>query len=165
MSWRPPVLILLAIALIGAGYVYLPYIGWSDSQADARGRAEAYLAAVVGGSKDRGWSLLEGSGRTEYGSEDAYRRLMTEADWSRFQWELRYNGVCDDGECSFVLYLANEASSAPDVAWSDGPGDPGVLVPTEGATDQGEAFIGVRQRGWFGGIGVEVSGVTSATGG
>jgi hypothetical protein len=158
-TWRIPALAIAAIAVAGLAYIYLPYVGWSDSDTDARARTEAYLAAVVGGSEDRGWSLLEASGRNAYGSEDAYRRLMSEADWSDFRWELRYNGVCDDGVCSFVLRLHNGRDSAPEAAWSDGPGDPGVLVSTYDATNQGEAFIGVRQRGWFGGIGVEVSGI------
>jgi hypothetical protein len=158
--WRMLAVTLLAILLIGAGYIYLPYIGWSDSRADARARAEAYLGAVVGGSEDRGWSLLEASGRNEFGSEETYRRLMAEADWSQFTWELRNNGVCDDGMCSFVLHLPNGRDSAPEAAWSDGPGDPGVLVSTYGAANQGEAYFGVLQRGWFGGIGVGVSGVS-----
>lgn len=159
MSWRAPLLILLAVALAGAGYGYLPYVGWSDSQADARARAEAYLAAVVGGTEDRGWKLLESAGRGEYGSEDNYVRLMSEADWADFAWELVNNAVCDDGVCSFILRLPNGRNSAPEVAWSDGPGDLGVLISTEGATDRGDAFIEVLQRGWFGGIGVEVFGV------
>jgi hypothetical protein len=100
-----------------------------------------------------------------YGSEDAYRRLMIEADWSEFIRELRYNGVCDDGVCSFVLRLPNGRSSAPDVAWSDGPGDPGFLISTKestaGARQAGEASIEVLQRGWFGGTGVVVFGALS----
>jgi hypothetical protein len=110
------------------------------------------------GTEDRGWNLLEASSRGEYGSQDAYRRLMSEADWSDFTWELLDNGVCDDGLCSFVLHLPNGRDSAPDVAWSDEPGHPGVLASTQDATDTGEAFIDVIQRGWFGGIGVMVSG-------
>jgi len=82
MSWRAWALILVAVAVLLVGKVYLPYVGWSNSNADARARAEAYLLAVAGGSEDRGWSLLEASGRNEYGSEDTYRRLMVAADWS-----------------------------------------------------------------------------------
>lgn len=160
-SWRRPALVVVVIAVGALAYTYLPYVGWSNSDADARARTEAYLAAVVGGSEDRGWDLLEPSGRNAYGSEDAYRRLMAEADWSQFMWELRYNGVCDDGVCSYVLRLPNGTTSAPDVAWSDGPGDPGFLTSTgdSPAAQVGEAFIGVLQRGWFGGIGVGVSGL------
>jgi hypothetical protein len=153
---RLAVLVVL-IGLVWAGYVYLPYVGWSDSHADAEARAKAYLAAVVGGSEDRGWSLLVPDGRDAFGSEDEYRQVMADADWSAFDWELRYNGVCDDGVCSFVLHLPNGADSAPEAAWSDGPGDPGVLAPTYDAPQfKGEAFLEVRQRGWFGGIGVWV---------
>jgi hypothetical protein len=65
------------------------------------------------GTEDRGWNLLEASSRGEYGSQDAYRRLMSEADWSDFTWELLDNGVCDDGLCSFVLHLPNGRDSAP----------------------------------------------------
>lgn len=160
-TWRIPALVVAAIAVAGLAYIYLPYVGWSNSDADARARTEAYLRAVVGGSEDRGWSLLEPSGRSAYGSEDAYRRLMAEADWSEFTWELRYNGVCDDGFCSYVLRLPNGRASAPEVAWSVGPDDPGFLTSTgdSPAAQQGEGFIGVRQRGWFGGIGIGVSGV------
>jgi hypothetical protein len=53
MNWRAPVLVLLAIALIGAGYIYLPYLGWSNSRTEAIARVEAYLVAVVGGKEDR----------------------------------------------------------------------------------------------------------------
>jgi hypothetical protein len=159
--WRLVVGALLAILVVVAGYIYLPYVGWNNSRPEARARAEAYLAAVVGGSEDRGWSLLEASGRNEFGSEEAYRRLMDAADWSQFTWELRYNGVCDDGVCSFVLHLPNGRASAPEAAWSHGSGDPGVLVATDRASDLGEAYFGVLQRGWFGGIGVGVSGVSS----
>jgi len=158
MRWRVPLVILLAVAMVGVGYVYLPYVGWSDSNADARARAEAYLAAVVGGSEDHGWSLLEPSGRDAYGSEAAYLNLMAAADWSDFSWELRYNGVCDDGVCSFVVYLQNGKGSVPEAAWSDGPGHPGVL--SDRGTDQAGAFLDVLQRGWFGGIGIVVSGQT-----
>jgi len=164
MNWRAPLLIPLVVAVAGAGYVYLPHVGWSDSQANARARAEAYLAAAVGGREDRGWELLESAGRGDYGSEDNYVRRMSEGDWADFEWELVENGVCDDGVCSFVLRFPNGRNSAPEVAWSDGPGDPGVLISTEGATDRGEAFIEVLQRGWFGGIGVVVFGVINSPG-
>jgi hypothetical protein len=160
MSWRVPVLILVAVAVVVAGRVYLPYVGWSNSNADARVRAEAYLRAVAGGDEDRGWSLLEPSSRAAYGSEDAYRRLMVEADWSAFAWEVRDSGVCDDGVCSFVLWLRNGRDSAPDVAWSGGPGHPGVLVLSDRGTNRTEAFLDVLQRGWFGGIGIVVFGQT-----
>jgi hypothetical protein len=148
--------------LVGAGYVYLPYLGWSDSHADAQARVEAYLAAVAGGNDDRGWNLLEASGQAAYGEESDYRRAMAGSDWSRFRWDLLYNGVCDDGLCSFVLHLDNGPTSAPAVLWSDGSGDPGVLRSTQDAPVQGEAFIEVRQRGWFGGIGIEVFGARAA---
>lgn len=160
MSWRAPLLILLAVALVGIGYVYLPYVGWSDSEGDAKARAEAYLDALVGGSEDRGWSLLVPSDRAAFGSEDAYRRLMAEQDWFAFAWELRHNSACDDGVCSFLVHLPNGRDSAPEPVWSGGPGDPGFLRSTIGTTAQGEAFLEVLQRGWFGGIGVVVHGQT-----
>ena len=116
MSWRAGLFALLLVALIGARYVYLPYVGWSDSRTGAKARVEAYLAAVVGGNVARGLSLLEASGRRKYGSEGAYRRLMADADWSRFEWELHYNGLCDDGICSFLLRLPNGPGSAPEAA-------------------------------------------------
>ena len=163
-SWRIPAVVVTLMAAVPAGYVYLPHVGWSNSQVDAQARAEAYLAAVMGGTEDRGWSLLEASGRNLYGSEESYRRLMSEADWSDFEWDLRYNGVCDDGICSFVVYLPNGKGSAPEEVWSSGLGDPGVLVDTYDATTEGQAFVGVRQRGWFGGIGVEVSEGTGSPG-
>jgi hypothetical protein len=160
MTWRAPILILVAVAVLVAGRVYLPYIGWSNSNADARARAEAYLRAVAGADLDRGWSLLEPSSRAAYRSEDAYRRLMAAADWSAFAWEVRGNGLCDDGVCSFVVWLRNGRASVPDVAWSGGPGHPGVLVSSDRRADQAEAFLDVRQRGWFGGIGIVVFGQT-----
>jgi hypothetical protein len=161
MSWRAPFLVLLALALVAAGYIYLPHIGWSDSQADARERTAAYLDAVVGGADDRGWSLLEPSGRSQYASEDAYFRVMAEADWSRFTWEFGDSAPCDDGICTLTLRLPGGRESAPEVAWSDGPGDPGVFVSIEDRPGDADGFIEVRQRGWFGGIGIEVFGVMS----
>ena len=165
MIWRVLAVMVGAVVIAGLAYVYLPYVGWNNSEADARARTEAYLAAVVGGREDRGWRLLEASSREAYGSEESYRRLMAEADWSEFRWELRHDSVCDDGVCSFILRMPNGRTSAPEAAWSDGPGDPGFLVSTAestaGARRAGEAFIGVLQRGWFGGIGVMVSGVGS----
>jgi hypothetical protein len=158
MSWRAPLLVLAALLVIAAGYVYLPYVGWSDSQADARARATAFLQAVIGGAQDRGWGLLEASGRSLYGSETSYRRLMAGADWSRFRWEFGDSAPCDDGICTLVLRLPGGRESAPEVAWGDGPGDHGVLVSLEGRAGA-DAFIEVRQHGWFGGIGVEVFGV------
>jgi hypothetical protein len=160
MSWRAWALILVAVAVLLVGKVYLPYVGWSNSNADARARADAYLLAVAGGSEDRGWSLLEASGRNEYGSEDTYRRLMVAADWSDFRWELLYYAACDDGVCQFAVRLPHGRDSVPESAWSDGSGDPGVLSLPFGAMDEGEALLGVVQRGWFGGIGIVVSGQT-----
>jgi len=160
MNWRAPVLILVAIAVLVAGKVYLPYVGWSNSNADARARAEAYLRAVARADEDRGWSLLEPAGRAALGSLDTYRRLMAAADWSGFAWDLRPNGVCDDGVCSFLVRLQNGRDSVPDVAWRGGPGHPGVLVLSDRSTDEGGAFLEVLQRGWFGGIGIVVFGQT-----
>ena len=74
-------------------------------------RAEAYLAAVVGGSEDRGWSLLAPGGRDAYGSEDQYRQLMTDADWSGFDWELRYNGVAAKGAGRNQVHLATAVTA------------------------------------------------------
>jgi hypothetical protein len=166
MRWRMPAILLLAVALAGVGYVYLPYVGWSNSEADARQRVSEYLAAVVRETGDRGWNVLEGSGRAQYGSEDAYRATMAGADWTDFAWEFGDSPLCDDGVCTFVLRLPNGTGSAPDVAWSVGPGDFGVLLPTKDSTgsarEAGEAYINVLQvlqRGWFGGIGVVVFGV------
>jgi hypothetical protein len=165
MRWRTPVIILLAVALVGAAYIYLPYLGWNNSEADARRRVTEYLTALVLDTGDRGWDLLEGSGRAQYGSEEAYRSAMAEADWTDFAWELSDSSRCDDGICTFILRLPNGVDSAPEVAWSDGPGDLGVLVSTKesagGARGTGVAALDVLQRGWFGGIGVVVFGVGS----
>jgi hypothetical protein len=164
MTLRWPLVILAAILAIGAGIFYLPALGWNDSEADARARATAYLTAVTGGNDDRGWALLEGSGRAEYASEEAYRRLMAAADWSRFAWEVA-DGHCDDGVCTLILRLPNGRSSIPEEAWSDGPGDPGILVATkEEPWGASLAAINVLQRGWFGGIGVVVFGVINSSG-
>jgi hypothetical protein len=163
VRWRTPALVLLAVALAGIGYVYLPYVGWNDSEAEARERVTKYLAAVAGDTGDRGWNLLEASGRADYGSEDAYRSAMAEADWTNFAREFGDWSTCDDGGCTFILRLPNGIGSAPDVAWSDGPGDLGVLHSTKDSTGSarqfGDASVEVLQRGWFGGIGVVVFGV------
>jgi hypothetical protein len=157
-------LVILAILAIGAGIFYLPALGWNNSQADARARATDYLTAVTGGNEDRGWTLLEGSGRAEYASEEAYRHMMGAADWSRFSWEVA-DAHCDDGVCTLILRLPNGRSSIPEEAWSDGPGDPGFLIATKESTDGAvQASIDVLQRGWFGGIGVVVFGVINSPG-
>jgi hypothetical protein len=44
MSWRIPVLILVAIAVVGVGYVYLPYVGWSNSLTSFSGVGSAASA-------------------------------------------------------------------------------------------------------------------------
>ena len=166
MRWRTPLMILFAVALIGVGYIYLPYIGWSNSDSEARERVTKYLTALVRYTGDRGWTLLEGSGQRQYGSEDAYRAAMGGADWTDFAWEFGDSARCDDGVCTFILRLPNGIDSAPDVAWSDGPGDLGVLVSTKdstnGAREAGVASLDVLQRGWFGGIGVVVFGVRTS---
>ena len=166
MRWRTPAIGLLAVALAGVGYIYLPYLGWSNSEADARQRVREYLAAVVRDTGDRGWKLLEGSGRTQYGSEGAYDAAMARADWTDFAWEFGDRSRCDDGVCTFILRLPNGVGSAPDVAWSDGPGDLGVLLSTRestaGGAQAGEAYLDVLQRGWFGGIGVVVFGAAKS---
>lgn len=165
MRWRAPAIVLLALALMAIGYIYLPYVGWSNSNSEARERVTTYLAAVVSDTGDRGWNLLEASGRTDYGSEDAYRRAMAGADWSDFAWYFGDSPRCDDGVCTFVLRLPNGTDSAPNVAWSDGASDVGVLLGTKDSTgsagEAGEAYINVVQRGWFGGIGVVVFGGTT----
>jgi hypothetical protein len=162
MRWRTPLMILFAVALIGVEYVYLPYIGWSNSDSEARERVTAYLTAVVRDTGDRGWNLLEGSGRSPYGSEAAYRATMAGADWTDFAWEFGDWSICDDGICTFILRLPNGIGSAPREAWSNGPGNLGVLRTTRestaGAEEAGDAYVDVLQRGWFGGIGVVVSG-------
>jgi hypothetical protein len=86
---------------------------------------------------------------------------MAAADWSHFEWELPDNGICDDGICSFLVHLPNGSASAPDVAWSGGPGKPGFMISIEDRTADGQATLEVRQRGWFGGTGVMVYGVGS----
>jgi hypothetical protein len=163
MRWRAPLIILVAAVVIGLGYVYLPYVGWSNSDSEARERVTKYLTALVQDTGDRGWTLLEGSGQRQYGSEEAYRSAMANADWTDFAWEFGESSRCDDGVCTFILRLPNGIDSAPDVAWSDGPGDVGVLVSTkdstQGAREAGVASLNVLQRGWFGGIGVVVFGV------
>ena len=165
MRWRTPVIILVAAAVIGLGYVYLPAVGWSNSDSEARERVTKYLTALALDTGNRGWDLLEASGRAQYGSEEAYRSAMAEADWTDFAWEFGDSARCDDGVCTFILRLPNGIDSAPDVAWSDGPGDLGMLVSTKdstrGAREAGVAALDVLQRGWFGGIGVVVFGVGS----
>jgi hypothetical protein len=113
MRWRTPAIALLAMALTGAGYVYLPSVGWSDSETDARLRVSEYLAALVRDTGDRGWDLLEASGRAHYGSEEAYRGAMAEADWTDFEWEFGDSSRCDDGVCTFIVRLPNGIYSAP----------------------------------------------------
>lgn len=36
MRWRAPAIVLLALALMAIGYIYLPYVGWSNSNSEAR---------------------------------------------------------------------------------------------------------------------------------
>lgn len=168
MLRRAAVTTILAVALVAAGYVYLPYVGWNNSDSEARQRVSEYLSAVVGGTADRGWKLLHPNGRRTYGSEDAYRQAMEAADWTEFAWEFGESSQCDDGVCTSVLRLPNGRGSVPDVAWSTGPGDPGVFLSTKestkGAREAGEAYVEAVQRGWFGGIGVVVFGATTASG-
>jgi hypothetical protein len=168
MRWRTPAILLFAVALIGAGYVYLPAVGWSDSEAEARQRVTDYLKAVALDSGDRGWGLLHPDGRRTYGSESAYRQMMDAADWTDFAWEFGESARCDDGVCTFLLGLPNGRGSVPDVVWSTGPADPGFLLSTKdstgSATEAGEAYIEVLQRGWFGGIGVVVFGAITPSG-
>jgi hypothetical protein len=162
MHWRTPAIVLLAVAMAGLGYVYLPYLGWTNSEAEARQRVTAYLAAVVRDTGDRGWNLLEAAGRGKYGSEDAYRATMAGADWTDFAWEFGGWSRCDDGVCTFIIRLRNGIGSAPREVWSNGPGDLGVLRTTRDSTgvaeEAGDTYVDVLQRGWFGGIGVVVSG-------
>ena len=159
---------IVAAALVAAGYVYLPAMGWNDSESEARQRVTEYLSAVVGGTPDRGWKLLHPNGRRTYGSEDAYREAMEAADWTNFAWEFGESARCDDGVCTIVLRLRNGRGSVPEVAWSTGPGDPGLFLSTkestDGAREAGGAYVDVLQRGWFGGIGVVVFGAKTASG-
>lgn len=163
-----PAIVLLAVALVGAGYIYLPYLGWNNSEAEARQRATAYLEAVVLDSGDRGWGLLHPDGRRTYGSEAAYRQVIDAADWTDFAWEFGESARCDDGVCTFVLRLPNGRESVPKSVWSTGPGNPGFLLSTKestgSASDAGDAYIEVLQRGWFGGIGVVVFGAITPSG-
>jgi hypothetical protein len=159
---RTAIAIVSVMLLIAAAVMYLPALGWSNDETAARERAAAYLRAVSGGAEDRGWSLLMNPSSGRFGSEVDYRRAMAEADWSRFEWELRGWARCDDGVCTLELQLPNGWRSVPRVMRQELQGDPG---PIRNAADNAwaprptdDVLIDVLQRGWFGGIGVAIPG-------
>ena len=78
--------------------------------------AGQFLHAVAGPEGDRGWSLLHPSRREEWGSERAYVEAVTEADWSRFEFEVFDATFCDDGLwCSVRVEFPGGPESVPEL--------------------------------------------------
>lgn len=94
-------LTLVLVAAIATGCIG----GGRGSVERARQMASEYLAALTGDAADRGWSLILPDSRRAYADAEQYGELATEADWSRFNWQLVGDGSCEDGGVYCVVRL------------------------------------------------------------
>ncbi len=72
------------------GLALIAVLGACGGQPPSGLLVDQYLAAVSGGSDDRGWSLLHPTTRSEMyaGDPSSYIRLAETQDWSAFTWKI-----------------------------------------------------------------------------
>lgn len=98
------------VAVVMFGLLVLGCAVRIDRTGEATQLAERYLAAVGGGTKDRGWSLLHPDARRDmFGdSVDRYLNAVAASDWTDFRFSVE-SAVADDPS----LYMIEVRTDPP----------------------------------------------------
>lgn len=105
------------VALVLFGILVAGCAEGTDRTSEATALAERYLAAVAGGSDDRGWSLLHPDARRDMFGDNAeqYVNAVVASDWTGFRFSVE--SVVPDDPSLYIVELSTNPPGFLVQAW------------------------------------------------